>query len=90
VVEAGGCGAIIGAIVFTIIAGFITNARPTFLMRYSPLIGGLIGGLVSFFFVLAGNLKRYLLKKPVPSSVEDLKNSLQEKNVDKVKPKVKV
>ncbi|MBC7189238.1 hypothetical protein H5U35_03360 [Candidatus Aerophobetes bacterium] len=43
IVEKGGCGAVLGAIAFTILAGFITDARPVFIMKYSPLIGGAIG-----------------------------------------------
>jgi hypothetical protein len=54
-------------------------------MRYSPLIGGLIGGLVSFLFVLADNFKRHLKKRVSSSMMEDLKSSHQEKNKDKVK-----
>jgi len=56
--EIGGSGAVIGAIAFTIIAGFITDAQPVPLMRYSPLIGGLVGGLVSFFVILVVDFKK--------------------------------
>ena len=56
--ETGGCGAVIGAIAFTIIAGFITNAEQVPLMTYSPLIGGVCGGAVSFLIALAADFRK--------------------------------
>jgi len=58
VLEMGGCGAVVGALAFTVVAGFITNAQPVPLMRYSPLIGGLIGGVFSFLVVVVSDFKR--------------------------------
>lgn len=79
IVEYVGCGAIIGAIGFTIFASFITDARPTFLMNYSPLLGGLIGGFISFILSLAYRLvngkKEETLER---SEKEKVKRSLKE------------
>ncbi|MBE0478633.1 hypothetical protein IBX65_05885 [Candidatus Aerophobetes bacterium] len=52
-----GCGAVVGAIAFTIIAGFITDAKSVPLMTYSPFIGALFGGAVSFAVILFADFK---------------------------------
>ncbi len=78
IVEYVSSGAIIGAIGFTIFAGLITDAKTTFLMNYSPLLGGLIGGFVSFILNLASRLIKGK-KKDLKRKSEKIKRPLKEK-----------
>lgn len=83
IMEIGGSGAILGAIVFTIIAGFITDAQPTFLMRYSPLIGGLLGGVISFFVAVLEDFKRIKkFREKIPSLHGKQKTEFLEENIN--------
>lgn len=90
-IDATGCGAIVGAMTFTIIAGFITNGQPTFFMRYSPLIGGCTGGIIFCLFTLAVNLKKGVKGSTTPSLARRnrFNKPLQEK-AKRANPKVKV
>ena len=64
-------GAIIGAIVFTLLAGIITGDVSTPAMQYAPLGGAMIGGITAFIFSLTRGFGKR--KKALPPKEAEIR-----------------